>query len=201
MANIRLDLNSHLTDGATLTFRSPADCSEVTGLIVYYREGATTSSRVFQFADAHGNNVGSIDLFAANVLVKVILDTKLNRAYVQNADTNGYLERRFPGRTTEQGGAIFNSYETNQAGHEHASAFGEGNQTMQKHQTVMGRYSAHQNGELDHAMFAVGGGTSDTERANAFVVNDDGSLVLGEGCYGDKLPETGVKGQIFFLKV
>lgn len=95
MPNIRVDLSSAPINGQTLTFKSPTDCSQVEGLKVYYPEGNTTTSKVFEFADAHGNNVGSIDLFAADVLVKVILDTELERAYVQNADTNAYLENRF----------------------------------------------------------------------------------------------------------
>lgn len=93
MPNIRIDLLAPIHHGQPLTFRSPADCSQVTGLIIYYPEAGTTASTLFQFADAHGNNVGNIDnLFAENVLVKVILDTTLNKAYVQNADTNAYLE-------------------------------------------------------------------------------------------------------------
>ena len=92
MANIRVDLATTIIDGQSVTFRSPVDCSQITGLIVYYPEDGVQTSREFQFADAHGNNVGDADLFAENVLVKVILDTTLNRAYVQNADTNAYLE-------------------------------------------------------------------------------------------------------------
>lgn len=93
--NIRIDLGSPVYSGQTLTFKSPADCSAVTGLIVYYPENSSPVSKTFQFADAHGNNVGSVSLFAENVLVKVILDTELNRAYVQNADTNAYIEGTF----------------------------------------------------------------------------------------------------------
>lgn len=92
MANIRLDLQVPIEDGQTLTFKSPIDCSKVTGLIIYYPENDSTTSKVFQFADAHGNNVGGKGLFVENVLVKVILDTESSRAYVQNADTNAYLE-------------------------------------------------------------------------------------------------------------
>ena len=95
MANIRLDLDSPVTHGQSLIFRSPVDCSQVTGLIVYYIENTEQVSRTFQFADSHGNNVESADLFASDVLVKVILDTELNRAYVQNADTNKYIEETF----------------------------------------------------------------------------------------------------------
>ena len=107
MANIRLDLGRAVTNGETLTFRSPVDCSEITGLKVCYPNGNTTTSEVFEFADAHGNNVGSIDLFASDVLVKVILDTELNRAYVQNADTNAYLEGRFASLKKANAGFIY----------------------------------------------------------------------------------------------
>lgn len=95
MANIRVNLSGLPVNGQTVTFRSPASGTEVAGLITYYPNGSTTSSKVFQFSDAHGNNVGGKNLFASNVLVKVILDTELSRAYVQNADTNSYLENKF----------------------------------------------------------------------------------------------------------
>ena len=90
--NIIVDLNTPITDGKEVVFRSPVDCSQVTGLIVNYKD----VSQEFAFADAHGNNVGDIDhLFAENVVVKVILDVTTSMAFVQNADTNAYLEGRF----------------------------------------------------------------------------------------------------------
>lgn len=90
--NVRVDLNTPLKDGTEVVFRSPVDCSQVTGLKVYY----LGESQEFVFADAHGNNVGDIDhLFAENVVVKVILDVTHGMAFVQNADTNAYLEGRF----------------------------------------------------------------------------------------------------------
>ena len=97
MSNIRVDLDYSIRDGLDLKFRSPVDCSAITGLIVYY-PGAdgNMSSKVFALADAHGNNVGNIDhLFAENVVVKVILDVTNGMAFVQNADTNAYLEAKF----------------------------------------------------------------------------------------------------------
>ena len=97
MPNIRVDLDYTIRDGSEIKFRSPVDCSAITGLIVYYpgADGSTTSN-VFALADAHGNNVGDIDhLFAENVVVKVILDVTSGMAFVQNADTNAYLEGRF----------------------------------------------------------------------------------------------------------
>ena len=94
--NIRVDLTTPIYDGTEVVFRSPVDCSQITGLIVYYWDNGSTASKEFAFADAHGNNVGDIDhLFAENVVVKVILDLKTNMAFVQNADTNAYLEGRF----------------------------------------------------------------------------------------------------------
>lgn len=92
MANIKVTVDYPIANGLPLTFKSPTDCSQITGLVVCYPEGSTSTSKTFQFADAHGNNVGDIDLFAANVLVKVILDVDAAKAYVQNADTNAYIE-------------------------------------------------------------------------------------------------------------
>lgn len=90
--NIRVDLNTAIADGTEVVFRSPADCSQVTGMVVYHNGGKTE----FAFADAHGNNVGDIDhLFAENAVVKVILDVATSMAFVQNADTNGYIEGTF----------------------------------------------------------------------------------------------------------
>ena len=60
-------------------------------------------SKDFAFADANGNDIGEVDnLFAQNAIVKVILDFDSDldgegtgAAFVQNADTNAYLEERF----------------------------------------------------------------------------------------------------------
>ena len=95
MANIKVNSTIPVFDGQPLTFKAPADCSQVSGLIVYYPDGDATASKVFQFADAHGNNVGDLDLFAANAVVKVVLDIEKSMAFVQNADTNAYIERTF----------------------------------------------------------------------------------------------------------
>ena len=90
--NIRVDLNTNIADGSEVVFRSPADCSQVTGLSIYHTGGKTE----FAFADAHGHNVGDIDhLFAENAVVKVILDVTAGMAFVQNADTNAYIESTF----------------------------------------------------------------------------------------------------------
>lgn len=97
MSNIRVDVDYTIKDGTEIKFRSPVDCSQITGLIVYYTgANGNTTSKVFALADAHGSNVGDIDhLFAEDVVVKVILDVTKGMAFVQNADTNAYIERTF----------------------------------------------------------------------------------------------------------
>ncbi|MBO5953346.1 MAG: hypothetical protein J6Q53_04400 [Oscillospiraceae bacterium] len=101
MSNIRVDVGYTIHDGSELKFRSPASCSAITGLIVYYPgTNGNITSNVFALADAHGNNVGDIDhLFAENVVVKVILDVTTGMAFVQNADTNAYIEDTFLKKT------------------------------------------------------------------------------------------------------
>lgn len=105
MPNIRVDVRYTIQDGSEIKFRSPVDCSAVTGLIVYYpgADGNTTSME-FAFADAHGNNVGDIDhLFSENVVVKAILDVTTGRAFLQNADTNAYLEGHIQSKNNPHG--------------------------------------------------------------------------------------------------
>lgn len=64
-------------------------------------------------------------------------------------------------------------------------------------QAVFGQYNA-----VDaSALFVVGKGKSDAARSNAFTVTASGAIIVSAGCYGDTLPSTGVKGQLFFLKV
>lgn len=97
MANIRTDIIYTIIDGAEVVFKAPCDCSEVTGLTVYYpdSEGEETSM-TFAFKDAHGNDLADIEnTFKEGAYVKVILNTTELAAYIQNADTNAYLEGRF----------------------------------------------------------------------------------------------------------
>lgn len=92
MANIRLDLDHEIIDGQPVTFAAPCDCTAITGLKVYHPGG----SKVFVFKDAHGNTLTGIgNLFAKDAYVKAILDVNNGFAYIQNADTNAYLEGRF----------------------------------------------------------------------------------------------------------
>lgn len=84
MATIKLTVDS-VVDGQSLTFKAPCDGAAVTGITI----GSTT----YTFKDAHRNDLGGMgNLFLTGAYVKVVLDTTNNYAYIQNADTNKYLE-------------------------------------------------------------------------------------------------------------
>lgn len=92
MANIKVELSHGILDGQPVTFVAPCDCTAVTGLKVYYPDG----TKEFTFRDAHGNNLAGIgNLFAAGSYVKAILNVANGHAYIQNADTNKYIENTF----------------------------------------------------------------------------------------------------------
>lgn len=94
MANIRIDLNHKPLDGETVTFKAPCDAKDITGLKIYYtNEAKAVVFEDFTLNDANVGNIGVLDnIFSAGAIVKVILDTDANNAFVQNADTNAYLE-------------------------------------------------------------------------------------------------------------
>lgn len=109
MSNISITLNGIITDGMDVTFKTPCDCKDASGLKIYYRdpEDSDIVSKVFDFIDTHGNNVSNLEnIFAEGVYVKVILDIVNNRAYIQNADTNAYLEGKINGRLPTTGGTM-----------------------------------------------------------------------------------------------
>ena len=92
MAKIRVDLSYTIVDGSDVVFTAPCNCSAVDGLKVCYPDG----EKEFIFKDAHGNALTGIgNLFAKGALVKVILDVTNGHAFIQNADTNAYIEKTF----------------------------------------------------------------------------------------------------------
>lgn len=91
MGKIRVDTSYAVIDGSDVVFTAPCNCNEADGLKVYYPGG----SKEFAFRDAHGNILSGIsELFIKGALVKVILDVTKGYAYIQNADTNAYLEEQ-----------------------------------------------------------------------------------------------------------
>lgn len=98
MASIKIDLDHPIQNGEAITFAAPCDCTAITGMIVYYptNEG-DTENKTFAFKDSHNNDLTGIgNLFSQGAYVKVLVNTENGVAYIQNADTNGYLEKRLP---------------------------------------------------------------------------------------------------------
>ena len=92
MAKIKVISKCELYDGMSITFKAPCDCTAVDGLNVYYNE----YSQPFSFRDAHGKDLAGLDhLFTEGAYIKAILDTGRGYAYLQNGDTNSYLEETF----------------------------------------------------------------------------------------------------------
>lgn len=95
MASIKITVNGALMDGHKVTFKAPCDCTAIENLKVYYVENGAQVSRIFTMKDSHGNNLAGIgNLFATGAYVHAILDTNGGFAYLQNADTNAYLESK-----------------------------------------------------------------------------------------------------------
>lgn len=95
MAYVKVDLTEELVDGLLVAIKAPCDCTAVEGFRVYYPKNGEKQSKTFTMKDTHGNNlVGVGNLFLAGAYVSMILDTNTNTAYIQNADTNAYLENR-----------------------------------------------------------------------------------------------------------
>lgn len=88
MANIRVDLDYPIYDGANVTFKAPCDCTGADGLTVYYPGG----NKTFTLCDAHGVDISGIgDVFMKGVPVKAILDVTNAKAFIQNGDNNSFL--------------------------------------------------------------------------------------------------------------
>lgn len=93
MANVKITINGVLMDGHEVTFKAPCDCSAFEHLDVHYVENQTQKNKLFTMKDAHGNSLTGIgNLFAKGAYVHAILNTVDGVAYLQNGDTNGYLE-------------------------------------------------------------------------------------------------------------
>lgn len=89
MDNIKIKAPGPLYNGMAVLFKAPCACTAVGGLAVSYGN----TEQLFTFKDAHGNTLTGIgNLFAEGAFVKALLDTVNGFAYLQNADTNAYLE-------------------------------------------------------------------------------------------------------------
>lgn len=91
---ITVSVDFTVVDGSEIKFKSPVNCSQVTNLFVTCTNESKDYN--FNFVDANGNNIGVIDnVFAEGAVIKVILDVTSSKAFIQNADTNSYIENTF----------------------------------------------------------------------------------------------------------
>lgn len=97
MATIKVNLTEPLRDGMDIKFQAPCDCTAVTSLtLTYPTEAGGTASKTVTMMDTHGNRLTGIgNLFMQGAYVKIMVDSVNGVAYLQNADTNGYLEGEF----------------------------------------------------------------------------------------------------------
>ena len=104
MANIKVISERPLFDGMAITFNAPCKCSEIEGLTVSYSDNSWHGT----FRDSHGNDLTGLgNLFEEGAYVRVILDIQNGYAYLQNADTNAYLEGRFTELQKAKAGFIY----------------------------------------------------------------------------------------------
>ena len=96
MAYIRIDIEGALMDGHEVSFKAPCDCTEINDFKVYYIQDGEQKNKTFTMKDTHGNALAGLgNLFKKNAYVKAILDVPNRIAYLQNSDTNAYLEEKF----------------------------------------------------------------------------------------------------------
>lgn len=94
---IILPSGEFLYHGKQVTFKSPCDSEGLTGLIV---DGVT-----YDVVNAMGTQLVG-NSFDVGAMVSVIFDMNDNKAYVQNADTNAYLENKFKEKLDKSGGTM-----------------------------------------------------------------------------------------------
>lgn len=88
MSKIGLTLEIAPVHGKQLSFRAPCGSSSTECLVINGAE--------YTIVDAAHNNLAGIEgIWNADSIVSVILDTSRMEAYIQNADTNAYLECKF----------------------------------------------------------------------------------------------------------
>lgn len=95
MATIKVSLNHPIWNGEEIIFKASCNSEAADGMEITYplNEDGTLETKTYSFRDAHGNNLSNTaNVFVSGSYVQVIVDTAKSFAYIQNADTNGYLE-------------------------------------------------------------------------------------------------------------
>lgn len=209
MAQIKITLSEPLLDGMDIKFQAPCDCTSITGLIVHYpTEDGDMGDKSFVFKDAHGNILTGLgNLFAKDAYVKVVVNVTDSVAYIQNADTNGYLESRLDSKMDSATGAastiIGNDLAPSKALVSDANGKVGASEVsvdeLEKLAGVNANVQEQLNGKAasthTHSYLPLTGGTL----SGQLKVN---RLVLTNGVdYGTSLPSAGSVGRLFFKKV
>lgn len=195
MAQIKIDLNEPLLDGMDIKFQAPCDCTAITGLIVHYpgESEGSTGSKSFVFKDAHGNILtGRGNLFVKDAYVKVIVDVPRGVAYIQNADTNGYLEDRLNAKMDATGLTASRALVTDAEGKAAAAAV-----TSTELGYLAGVKSNIQTqlNNHKHDYLPLAGGKLTGQ------VTMNGIVLTKNVDYGDTFPTDSPDGKLFFKKV
>lgn len=206
MAIIKVNTPKEVKDGAEIMFTAPCDSSVVTGLkvIVVAEDGSAEAEHSFTFKDANGNELSTVDnIFKKDAYVKVILSVTKDIAYIQNPDTNGYLEKRLNHTVTEDisvnrlqdtpvglgSTAIGDDCE---ASGDYSYAEGEKCIAKAKYQHVQGKYNKPDDDEK--YAHIIGGGRHNSRR-NIHTIDWQGNaeyagdvVAQGADAYGDVEP-------------
>ena len=113
MSKIKVELDTPVVNGKQVSFFSPIGSKEADGIVIHDVD--------YALVDSHGKALAKLDYsWTAGALVSVILDTTTNKAYVQNATSNAYIEenfaRKFGYRDTYYGTASNQTIDTEQRG-------------------------------------------------------------------------------------
>lgn len=88
MSKIKVELDTPVVNGKQVSFFSPIGSKEADSIIIHEVD--------YALVDSHGKALAKLDYsWTAGALVSVILDTTTNKAYVQNATSNAYIEDNF----------------------------------------------------------------------------------------------------------
>lgn len=92
MSKIKVELNTPVVNGKQVSFFSPCKSTEADSVVINNIE--------YALVDANGGLTKSAkSAWSKGALVSVILDTSTNKAYVQNATSNAYIEETFVKKT------------------------------------------------------------------------------------------------------
>ena len=76
---VTLPSNVEVLNGKQITFRAPADCNGITGIVI--------NGETYDLVDAKNKSVANVNSYVDGAMLSVILDIENKRAYLQNGVT------------------------------------------------------------------------------------------------------------------